>query len=67
MQMTNGHKMDLFVLELSFIGWGLLCVITLGIAGIWVMPYMSATYVNAYYSLKPPVVEAAPEPENTEE
>ena len=66
-QITNGHKMDLFVLELSFIGWGLLCVITLGIAGIWVMPYMSATYVNAYYSLKPPVVEAAPEPENTEE
>ena len=50
--MTNGHKMDLFVLGLSFIGWGLLCVITLGIASIWVIPYMQATYANAYNSLK---------------
>jgi len=58
--MTNGHKMDLFVLGLSFIGWGLLCVITLGIAGIWVVPYMQATYTNAYNSLKPVVVEAEP-------
>ena len=51
--MTNGHKMDLFVLGLSFIGWEFLCVITLGIASIWVMPYMQATYANAYNSLKP--------------
>ena len=51
--MTNGHKMDLFVLGLSFIGWGFLCVITLGIASIWVIPYMQATYANAYNSLKP--------------
>lgn len=53
MAMTNGYKMDLFVLGLSFIGWGLLCGITFGIAGIWVIPYMSATYANAYNSLKP--------------
>ena len=51
--MTEGHKMDLFVLGLSFIGWGLLCGITFGIAGIWVLPYMQATYANAYNSLKP--------------
>lgn len=51
--MTEGHKMDLFVLGLSFIGWGLLCSITFGIAGIWVIPYMNATYANAYNSLKP--------------
>ena len=51
--MTDGHKMDLFVLGLSFIGWGLLCGITFGIAGIWVIPYMSATYANVYNSLKP--------------
>ncbi len=58
--MTDGHKMDLFVLSLSFIGWGLLCCITLGIAGIWVMPYMQTTYANVYNSLKPIVVEAEP-------
>ena len=55
--MTNGHKMDLFVLSLSFIGWGFLCAITFGIAGIWVVPYVQATYTNAYNSLKPIVVE----------
>ena len=55
--MTNGHKMDLFVLGLSFIGWALLCVVTLGIAGIWVIPYMQATYTNAYKSLKMTVAE----------
>ncbi len=53
MAMTEGHKMDLFVLGLSFIGWGLLCAITFGIAGIWVAPYMEATFANAYNSLKP--------------
>ena len=58
--MTDGHKMDLFVLSLSFIGWGLLCSITFGIAAIWVAPYIQATFANAYKSLKPaaPVVEA---------
>ena len=55
--MTEGHKMDLFVLGLSFIGWGLLCAITFGIAGIWVIPYMQATYINAYKSLKPVTIE----------
>ena len=53
---TNGHKMDLFVLGLSFIGWGFLCTITFGIAAIWVVPYMNATYANAYNSLKPSVI-----------
>ncbi len=58
--MTEGHKMDLFVLGLSFIGWGLLCGITFGIAAIWVVPYMQATYANAYNSLKPAAIESAP-------
>ena len=50
--MTNGYKMDLFVLYLSFIGWGLLVAITFGIAGIWVYPYASATMTNAYKWIK---------------
>lgn len=63
-QMTNGHKGELFVLGLSFIGWALLGAITFGIAYIWVYPYMQATYANAYYSLKPaaPVEEIPAEP-----
>ena len=51
--MTEGHKMELFVLGLSFIGWYFLCIVTFGIATIWVMPYMQATFTTAYYSLKP--------------
>lgn len=58
--MTQGHKADLFVLDLSFIGWLLLCCITCGIAFIWVGPYISATKANVYNSLKGNVVEAAP-------
>ena len=58
--MTQGHKADLFVLDLSFIGWLLLCGITFGIAYIWVGPYISATKANVYNSLKGNVVEAAP-------
>lgn len=62
--MTNGHKWELFVLGLSFIGWALLGAITLGIAYIWIVPYMQATFTNAYKLLKgetaadAPVIEA---------
>ena len=57
-KMMNGHKMELFVLMLSFIGWYLLCMITFGIASIYVVPLMSATMANFYNSIKgEPVVE----------
>ena len=59
--MTDGHKMDLFVLGLSFIGWAILAMFTFGILYIWLAPYMYTTYANAYQSLKPvvtpPIVE----------
>ena len=51
-RITKGHKMDLFVLQLSFIPWALLGCITFGLAFIWVGPYMGATMVNAYHSIK---------------
>lgn len=60
-EMTNGHKMDLFVLSLSFIGWMMLGSITFGLAYIWVMPYMNATFANAYNSLKPAAAETTVE------
>ena len=61
--MTNGHKMDLFVLNLSFIGWAMLVGLTFGIAGIWVLPYMNATMANAYQSLKPVQAEVVADTE----
>lgn len=51
-RIMKGHKMDLFILELSFIGWGILMVITLGIAGLYVLPYYNATLTNFYLDIK---------------
>lgn len=51
-EMMNGHKWDLFVLQLSFFWWYLLVGITLGIASIYVTPYISATTANFYNSIK---------------
>lgn len=65
-EMTKGHKWELFVLSLSFIGWGILCSITLGIALIWVIPYMNTTFANAYESLKPMPFVAPEAPAETE-
>ncbi|WP_196001419.1 YciC family protein [Clostridium sp. 1001271B_151109_B4] len=50
--MMNGHKWDLFYLELTFIGWWLLTAITIGIAGLWVSPYVKVTEANFYLSIK---------------
>lgn len=51
-KLTDGHKADLFVLALSFIGWGILVALTFGIASIYVTPYLEATFANAYRALK---------------
>ena len=51
-KMMEGHKMDFFVLQLSFLGWILLTYVTFGIALFWVWPYMYTSYANFYKSLK---------------
>lgn len=52
MRMTEGYKWEIFVMGLSFIGWALLCVLTVGIGFLWLSPYMNVTYVNMYRKLK---------------
>ena len=59
-EMMNGHKMELFVLQLSFIGWMLLGCITFGLAFIYVSPYMQATYVNFYHKVSSTPVVSTP-------
>ena len=49
--MTEGHKMELFVLELSFIGWHLLALVTFGLSYIYVTPYLSTTRAGFYRSI----------------
>ena len=56
-EMMKGHKMELFILQLSFIGWELLGAITFGIAYIWVLPFYQATMTNFYNEIKIPTVE----------
>ena len=49
--LMSGHKWELFYLELSFIGWWLLVLVTLGIAALWVTPYQKLTEANFYLYL----------------
>lgn len=51
-EMMDGYKWDLFLLGLSFIGWALLCILTLGIGFLWLTPYMQATFAQFYFELK---------------
>ncbi|MBR4775400.1 MAG: DUF975 family protein [Bacteroidales bacterium] len=46
--MMRGHKFDLFWLELSFIGWIILGILTAGIGLLWIIPYMQ-TAIAAFY------------------
>ena len=51
-KITNGHKGELFMLDLSFILWDILTVITAGIAGIYVLPYVETTKALYYENFK---------------
>ena len=51
-QMTTGQKMDLFVLDLSFLGWIILGLICCGIGILFVLPYPEATRAEVYLNLK---------------
>ena len=51
-EMMVGHKAELFVLYLSFIGWFILGSIPFGIGLLWVNPYAEVTYTNYYLELK---------------
>ena len=49
--LMKGHRWELFVLELSFIGWALLAVLTFGIGFLWLEPYMQITTIKFYENL----------------
>lgn len=51
-QLMAGKKWSLFCLQLSFIGWILLCILTLGILTLWVAPWMEAANAAFYESIK---------------
>ena len=60
-KMMDGHKGELFILDLSFIGWALLSgLFTMGIGNLWLNPYMNASHAAFYRRLNP--AYEAPEP-----
>lgn len=50
-QMMQGHKGELFMLDLSFLGWAFLAAITFGIGRIFLNPYTNAAHAAFYRSL----------------
>jgi len=51
-KMMKGYKGKLFGLQLSFIGWGFLCILSLGIGFLWLLPYIYLSIANFYEELK---------------
>ena len=51
-KMMRGHKFDLFWLNLSFVGWFFLCLLTLGIGFVWFLPYVQTANAAFYQEVK---------------
>jgi uncharacterized membrane protein len=51
-EIMMGFKWKIFCLHLSFIGWALLSIITLGIGFLWLTPYIYSSIANFYEDLK---------------
>ena len=45
-ELMKGHKMALFIFDLSFLGWNILAAITCGIGYLWVTPYYQTAKAN---------------------
>ena len=63
-ELMDGNKGRLFCLQLSFIGWRLLCVLTLGIGYLWIAPYQNAAEA-AFYLEVTGRTDAMPQPDLT--
>ena len=54
--MTDGEKWNIFVLDLSFLGWRLLGLLLFGIGLIFVTPYVQTTEAELYAALRAKVI-----------
>ena len=60
-KMTDNEKWNLFVLDLSFIGWYFLGLLCCGVGTIFVAPYVRATEVQVYFVLKTKLIPNTPD------
>lgn len=51
-KLMKNHKLELFLLSLSFLGWTLIAIFTLSIGFLWLIPYINTTMANYYSYLK---------------
>lgn len=52
-EMMDGHKWELFILQVSFIGWGILAALTFGLVGLYILPlYSMSLYLFHEYVKK---------------
>ena len=51
-RMMKGHKIEYFLLQLSFLGWAILSILTLGIGLLWFVPYVETATAHFYEILK---------------
>lgn len=51
-KMMNGYKWKFFCLHLRFLGWALLCLLTLGIGFLWLAPYVQISVAKFYDDVK---------------
>lgn len=47
-EMTDGEKFEIFILQLSFIGWEILSLLAFSLGHLLLIPYTKATYVRLY-------------------
>ena len=52
MRLMDGHKFDLFYLQLSFIGWAILSILSLGLGVFWLIPYQMTAQADFYRDIK---------------
>lgn len=49
---TTGEKWNMFILDLSFIGWRILGALLFGLGNLFVEPYYQATFAELYAALR---------------
>lgn len=52
MRLMDGQKFDLFYLQLSFIGWAILSILSLGLGVFWLIPYQMTAQAAFYRDIK---------------
>lgn len=58
-EMSRGYRFEMFVLDLSFIGWYILGALALGIGVVFVEPYHKATWTELFVAIRSQQAEAS--------